>query len=317
LTPPDVTIHPLAPGELDQFETLDAGGGPALGPPGRDFLATAADRHYRPEWTWVARRGGRVVARAAWWGGPDDDRPYAVDWFDLGAEDDRVAIGAALLRAAHEDGAVRADHDGTLAQFHMFLPPDWRDRDDVRTAAEDRVAAAEQAGLSFFVERLRIEWTSDASVPERSDRLRFGPVPDDPALLELLERINVGTLDAHARRDIEQDGPAAAARTQLEGMAWMPAPRDWWLVGTTPDGETVGLVMPSRNYEAAAIGYIGVVAEHRGHGYVDDLLAEGTALLAAEGADLIRADTDTGNAPMAAAFARAGYRVVARRIVMT
>jgi hypothetical protein len=32
---------------------------------------------------------------------------------------------------------------------------------------------------------------------------------------------------------------------------------------------------------------------------------------------VIRADTDAGNAPMAASFARAGYRVVGRRIVMT
>jgi RimJ/RimL family protein N-acetyltransferase len=36
-----------------------------------------------------------------------------------------------------------------------------------------------------------------------------------------------------------------------------------------------------------------------------------------QGAARIIADTDTGNRPMAAAFERAGYRVTARRIVMT
>ena len=34
-------------------------------------------------------------------------------------------------------------------------------------------------------------------------------------------------------------------------------------------------------------------------------------------AELIRADTDVGNAPMAAAFARGGYRIAGRRIVMS
>jgi RimJ/RimL family protein N-acetyltransferase len=75
--------------------------------------------------------------------------------------------------------------------------------------------------------------------------------------------------------------------------------------------------MPSRNYDAWIIGYIGVVPEQRGRGYVDDLLAEGTAILAAQGAQVIKADTDTGNGPMAAAFARAGYQVTARRIVLS
>ncbi|HET6954038.1 MAG TPA: GNAT family N-acetyltransferase [Acidimicrobiales bacterium] len=315
MTDSDVTIRPLAAGELHLFDTLVLGG-PAFGPPGRDFLATAADQHYRPEWTWLARRGDRVVARAAWWGGPDDTHPYALDWFDLGPDDDRIAVGARLLRRAHDSGAVLTA-DGTPAQLHLFLPPDGHDRPEIRAGAEERIAAARHAGLRPFVERLRFEWDRAVGVPASSGRLRFDPAPDDPALLDLLERINVGTLDAHARRDLDHQGPAAAARVQLEDMSWMPAPRTWWRTASTADGELVGLVMPSRNYQFPVIGYVGVVPEHRGHGFVDDLLAEGTAVLAAESAEVIRADTDAGNAPMAASFARAGYRIVGRRIVMT
>jgi ribosomal protein S18 acetylase RimI-like enzyme len=314
VTTSDVTIRPLADGELDLFDTL-ALDGPTFGPPGRDFLATAADRHYRPEWTWVARRGDRVVARAAWWGGPDDAHPVALDWFDLGPDDDRIAVGAELLRRAHDSGAVRSA-DGSLAPFHLFLPPDAHDRPEIEAAVDERIAAASQAGLRPFVERLRFEWQRSAGVPAPSGRLRFGPAPDDDALLALLERINVGTLDAHARRDLDDHGPTAAARTQLEDMGWLPAPRSWWRTATTADGDPVGMVMPSRNFEFPVIAYVGVVPEQRGQGYVDDLLAEGTAVLAAEGVDVVRADTDTGNAPMAASFVRAGYRVVARRIVM-
>lgn len=312
LTTSDVTVRPLVGGELECFLALD---GPAYGPPGRDFLATAAEHHYRPDWTWVAERDGRVVARAAWWGGPDDEHPIALDWFDLGAEPDRVATGALLLNVAHQRIKTA---DGSIPEYHLFLPADWHDRPDVRRAVDDRTDAARQAGLQPFVERLRIEWQASAGLPATDGRLSFAPALDDGQLLEVLERVNVGTLDAYARRDIERHGPAQAARIQLDDMAWMPAPRDWWrLAYTAADDVLVGVVMPSRNYESFVIAYIGVVPEQRGHGYVGGLLAEATAFLAGQGADRIRADTDTGNGPMAAAFERAGYRVTARRIVMT
>lgn len=55
-----------------------------------------------------------------------------------------------------------------------------------------------------------------------------------------------------------------------------------------------------------AAGYLGVVPEHRGRGYADDLLGECTRFLAVEqDAERIVANTDVGNVPMAAAFARA------------
>lgn len=316
MTFPDPTFRPLVPDELDLFTTLE---GPSYGPPGRDFLATAAQRHYRPEWTWIAQRNDQVVARAAWWGSPDEDHPYALDWFDLGTDDDRVAVGTELLRQAH--GRI-STAEGGAPDYHLFLPPDWRDVPDVRAEAEERIDASMGAGMQQFVERLRIEWDrSTAGVPVSPDpgRLQFSPVVegDDGPLLDILERINDGTLDAHARRDLDAHGPAQAARIQLDDMRWMPVPPDWWRIATTIDGSIVGLVMPSRNYDAWVIGYVGVVPGHRGHGYVDDLLAEGTRLLAAEGAEVVKADTDTGNAPMAAAFTRAGYQVTARRIIMT
>jgi RimJ/RimL family protein N-acetyltransferase len=317
----DVTVRPLEPGELGRFLELDPPlGGPGYGPPGRSFLAVAGEGHYRPEWTWVAERAdGRVVARAAWWGAPDAACPIALDWFDLapGSSPDRVAAGAALLRAAHE--RVRAEGGG-LVEYHQFLPVDWHDRADVRAEADDRAAAAEAAGLRFFVERLRLEWRragSGTGVPSGSGRLRFAPAPaSDDEMLALFARVDEGTLDAYTRRDLDRDGPEAAARELLDGMLWMPGSRDWWRLATLPSGEPVGIVLPSRNYQSAVIGFVGVLPEHRGRGYAADLLAEGTAVLAAQGEDRIVADTDTGNVPMHAAFERSGYEVTARRVVM-
>jgi RimJ/RimL family protein N-acetyltransferase len=94
------------------------------------------------------------------------------------------------------------------------------------------------------------------------------------------------------------------------------SPHDWWRIGTLPDGEPAGFVIPVHNGYNPIIAYLGVVPAHRGHGYVHDLLAAGTGLLAALNVPRIRASTDVGNAPMAAAFARAGYATVERQIDM-
>ncbi|CAA9212438.1 MAG: hypothetical protein AVDCRST_MAG41-44 [uncultured Corynebacteriales bacterium] len=103
-------------------------------------------------------------------------------------------------------------------------------------------------------------------------------------------------------------GREATARFEVEQTRDFPAPREWWRAAYTPGGEPAGFVLPTRDGGLHAVGYLGVVPEHRGRGYVDDLLGVGTRFLAVEqDADRIVANTDVGNLPMAAAFARAGY----------
>ena len=87
-------------------------------------------------------------------------------------------------------------------------------------------------------------------------------------------------------------------------------------VATLRGGEPVGFVIPARNPYNAILAYIGVLPAHRGNGYVDDILAEGTRILAAQDPPRIRASTDVGNLPMAAAFRRAGYVDYEREINM-
>jgi ribosomal protein S18 acetylase RimI-like enzyme len=71
----------------------------------------------------------------------------------------------------------------------------------------------------------------------------------------------------------------------------------------------VGLVVPQRLDDVeGTINHIGVVPEFRGMGYVDDLLAKGTALLQGEGFKTVVAETDEANAPMRAALERGGFR---------
>ncbi len=298
----DLVIRPLVAGEEALFESLNDPGLVGFAMAGERYADRAALGQYRPEWTWVALRDGTVVARAAWWAGPEDTAPRALDWLDFTDLDAAVQ----LLRAA----PLRAD-------YSLLLPPGWRDSPAVRRAAEDRITAAGLAGLTLLVERYRYRWTPDCGLPERPGRLDFRPEPDDQVILDVFRRAHQGSLDEHARRAIAESGLDAAAQAELDVLRWMPSPRGWWRIAYTPGGELVGLTAPCRNYSDPIIGYIAVVPEQRGHGYAYDLLAEATHLLAGAGADRVVAATDVTNLPMAGAFAKAGYPVIQHRIDFT
>jgi RimJ/RimL family protein N-acetyltransferase len=298
----DLVIRPLAPGEEHLFEQLSAPALVGVAAFGRSYRATAAAGEYRPEWTWVALRGDTVVARAAWWSPPGDNEPVALDWFDLTDAD----AGVALLRAARAEALK--------AEYCLLVPPRGRKRPEVRAAVRARADAAVAAGMTWLVDRYRYEWTTACGLPERPGRLTYRPEPADSVFLDVLRRIQHGTLDAHARRAIAERDLDAAAREELDLLRWFPAPREWWRLGYTPGGDLAGLVVPARNHTAPIIALVGVVPEQRGHGYGYDLLAEGTHFLVEQGADRILADTDVTNTPMAAAFARAGYPVTQERI---
>ena len=292
-------IRPLTEGEEPLFESLNDPALVGFGAFGDRYSDLAARGDYRPEWTWIALRDGTVVARAAWWGGPDDDSPRELDWFDFTEPDAAVQ----LLRTA----ALRTD-------YSLRLPPGWRDDAAVSRAAKARLDAAGEAGMTFLVERYRYEWTPECGVPAVPARLEFSPEADDDVILDVFRRVHRGTLDAHTRRTIAASGLDVAAQEDVDYLRRMPGPREWWRLAYTPGGDLVGLAAPTRNHTDPVIGYIAVVPEQRGHGYAYDLLAEATRLLAAGGADRIVAATDVTNLPMAATFARAGYPVAQHRI---
>ena len=84
--------------------------------------------------------------------------------------------------------------------------------------------------------------------------------------------------------------------------------------------ERLGYAEPATQIVAGAhvVGYLGVLPEHRGKGYVGDILDEILRILALEvGAEMVRSDTDLANVPMAAAMERAGFVNFARRLVFS
>jgi RimJ/RimL family protein N-acetyltransferase len=302
----DLTLRPIAgPDELNLFNRLPYVLNDEVG----DDL-TAGRR--RPEWLWLALRGDRVVARAGWWSRAGDQHPLLMDIFDIdGDTDDGLLLLKTALAALVPAGA-------TPPEYGRFLPADWREHVPIRQAVEDRMGVLERAGAKLFVERLRLEWRPGTPVAELSGRLAFRPVRSPGELIELMTLVLDGTLDAHSRDELTRMTPGQAAQEQYrDELERYASPHEWWRIATLPDGEPVGFVIPAHNGYNPIIAYLGVVPAHRGHGYIHDVLAAGTSLLAAQNVPHIRASTDVGNTPMAAAFARAGYVIFERQIDMT
>lgn len=235
-----------------------------------------------------------------------------MDIFDI---DGDTGDGVRLLKTALP--AV-APVDATPPEYCRFLPADWRDHQHTRQAVEDRTGALERAGAKLFVERLRLEWRPGTPVAALSGRLTFRPVRNPGELIELMTLVLDGTLDAHSRDDLTRMTPGQAAQEQYHNeLKRFASPHEWWRIATLPDGEPAGFVIPAHNGYNPVIAYLAVVPAHRGHGYIHDVLAAGTSLLAAQNVPRIRSATDVGNAPMAAAFALAGYVTFERQIDMT
>lgn len=284
------------------------------------YRGEAALGRYRPEWTWIAKDGeDRVLARAVWWGQGDGVHPLTLDSLDTAARvpaAERAALAAGLLAAAH--AAFRAEGVPQAPAYQLTgLPGSWRDSPEYAAAVDWRQEAARAAGLTSEVERLQYAWTPDAGVPSAPGRLVFVPEPDDEAFLAAMLRVAEGSLDAHTRESVAALGAEAAARDDLAFYRDRPGARDWWRLARTPDGALAGLAIPSATPYGPNVGYLGVVPELRGRGYVGDILAEITRFHAAGGATRVTATTDLANRPMAAAFARAGFTVTEIRLVLS
>lgn len=258
----------------------------------------------RAEWLWMAiDEDGDVVARAAWWARAGAGTPLLMDAFEC--RPGRYGVGAALVDAAlHEIVPAGAKPP----EYIRFVPPGWRDAPD---GVEALMGALGTLGARPLVERRRLEWRAGTAIPQGSGRLEFRGFRGTEEALDLMTEVLEGTLDVHSRADLERLPPRAVAAEHLDGeLRRYPSPPDWWRVATLPGGEPVGFVFPARNDYGPIIAYIGVLPAHRGHGYIADVLAEGTRVLAEQGpaaVPRIRATTDVGNVPMAEAFLRAGY----------
>jgi ribosomal protein S18 acetylase RimI-like enzyme len=308
-----LVVRPIGPDEVDLFTSFADASPLGLKPPLAMYL-DGLHQWYRPAWSWVALRDGQVVARVAFSGPPEAELPLVMGSLEIGTRPDRVETGLALVRTAYAAMTGGGTGQGGRPEYRQFLPVDWHQHAGMRAAVNDRRTVARLAGLRFLVERLELRWPAEpgTALPLRPGRLTFRPVGDDAEVLAVVRGTLEGTLDAHARRDLARAGVDAAARAIVEEL-----PGPWSLVRLAydPAGTCAGITVPGLRPWGADISYVGVLPEHRGKGYADELLLEASYLLVEGGATEIVAATDVGNTPMAAAFARCGYVVVDRLMV--
>ncbi|WP_371616903.1 GNAT family N-acetyltransferase [Streptomyces sp. NBC_00454] len=269
-----------------------------------------ASNQMRPEWIWTAEdEDGEILARALWWGRADSERPGALDCLHVRSSvADPASVAAGLLAAGHAAF-------GKAPDYNISLPRDWRTAPGgLAEAVAWRQEAAYKAGLTREIERLRFEWTPAAGTAEPTGRLVFREGTDEE-FFEAFTRIAAGSLDLHTQNELRTIDAEELARDDIEFYTDCPGERSWWRLAHLPDGTLAGLAIPSATPYHRNVGYLGVVPEQRGRGLIDEVLAEITRFHASEGAERITATTDTVNAPMAAAFTRAGYEVTEIRLV--
>ncbi|MGW4957225.1 GNAT family N-acetyltransferase [Nonomuraea sp. NPDC004186] len=260
--------------------------------PGRSQLAAAFDEgRARPEWCFV-----KGQARLAFWAPFPGSEPVTIWQFDPGP--DPVAAAELLSGSLRTMGPAKMIHD-------ISLKPGL---DPVVDRAVEHEALT-LAGFVMEVERLVLEWVAGNDVPVDPGRLTYRPARRmaGDEVIDVLVRISEGSLDYDTRIEVATSGAEHEARWMYDDLINRKGKPDWFVIGYLGDSP-VGLVAPDDH----SIAYIGVVPEHRGHGYVDDLLARGTRTLAEAGVQRIVAVTDVANVPTADAFLRAEYSEVGR-----
>ncbi|MFE2288572.1 GNAT family N-acetyltransferase [Streptomyces sp. NPDC059443] len=298
------------PTDLDRALAYPADGPvPAFTP--EKIREELAANQMRPEWIWTAEdEDGEILARALWWGRGDSELPNALDCLQVRSSvADPASVAAGLLAAGHAAF-------GKAPEYNISLPHDWRTAPGgLADAVAWRQEAAYEAGLTREIERLRFEWTPAAGTAEPTGRLVFREGTDEE-FLEAFTRIAAGSLDLHTQNELRTIDAEELARDDIEFYTDCPGERSWWRLAHLPDGTLAGLAVPSATPYHRNVGYLGVVPEQRGRGLIDEVLAEITRFHASEGAQRITATTDTVNAPMAAAFTRAGYEITEIRLVL-
>lgn len=301
-------MQPTAPSLLDAAVMPTV---PGVGMTPVEIEAEIGAKRLRPEWSVLALDDDMIVGRAMWWS-RDGQTPIALDVWDARCDHpEATTILNDLLTRGH---ALLADAGVDVPLQHtMRIPTTWRDDELIRRDVAVKTAAAAAGGLARSNERRQFQWDAGSSMPPEPHRLRFEPA-DDSTFVEMFARAAQGSLDVMTRRELAVTDPLTLARGEVDYYRSCPGDRDWWRVAYDLAGNVVGVAIPSATPTNRNVGYLAILPEHRGHGYVNDLLAYITHFHVREGALCITGTTDAVNTPMALAFNRAGYQCTETRI---
>lgn len=258
----------------------------------------------------MAEQDGSPIGRALWWGGDTAERPSTLDCLLIrdGTEHPEH-VGAALIAEG-----LKAFGPGSALEFNIDAATAWADDPAAVAAVRWRGQAAKAGGFSRTTERVSYRRSAADPRPARSTRLTFEAAPD-ATFRGMFARVADGSLDAYTLHIVATEGIEALADDDLEFYLSLPGERDSWRVAVLDDRTPVGFMIPTRTAYDASISYLGILPEHRGNGYVHDVLAEMVHVHHDNDQDQIVGTTDLANTPMRAAFESAGFQVSRRRIV--
>ena len=170
----------------------------------------------------------------------------------------------------------------------------------------------EALGFHLFAEKQGFSWTDDGSGVSAPMRLTYRTILDVgiDAYQHVMSRCGEGSLDRNDRYYWDGSGPQNWARQMTEYVS--EPDTMMWLIGYARD-EPIGYVAVGRDEDwGSTIIHVGVLPNHRGNGYIDDLIAAGTAAARDQGITSMLSDVDVTNTPMMAAMRRAGHSEDAR-----
>lgn len=150
---------------------------------------------------------------------------------------------------------------------------------------------------------------------EVPERLTFQPLHknDRPYLRDLIIASFQNTLDNNDLSHIKESTIETWADHYLKDLNdHYSFEYNWWHLGINSCGEVIGFVLPvlfDKRIQLRTGTFIlmATLPQHRGNGYVHDLLKKGTRLLQDIGISRIYTDADVNNFPMKNAFKAAGY----------
>jgi ribosomal protein S18 acetylase RimI-like enzyme len=239
----------------------------------------------RPEWCFVAEQAGNAIARIALWSLPEQDAPLDLVLFNAPWGEHRNAhddVATQLLAHVEQffvgTGAKAIGH----CQDTPPREPQWQTNEAARRQCLER------AGFHIARHTLRYRLHDASPALALSDRLELIAITelDDTALLPLVAQVAAASHDQLDCEGCARLGAEVHALELIADLRDMRIDAGWWRIaherkadGTC--GAAIGFILPAASADMGTIGYVGVLPEHRGKGYVDALIAHATQVLQA------------------------------------
>jgi len=246
----------------------------------------------KPEDCYVFCVNGEVVGGVCFC----DDGPEQREILDFAMISEQISNGERALKEA-----VKTAANAETKSVGYNLYNDTEQYDDIRNLF---------LRVGFYVAQVKKSYAYELPQPSQNcGMLTFRSIAEigDELFISTVREVTVGILDRLFAADAARLGGDRAAREYIDGLKKIEFNADWWRLGYC-GGELVGLIIPQKLSDAVGgLNYVGVLPQHRGHGYGAMLIEEGTRILRDSGMKKIIADIDEANYPMAMALDKVGY----------